>query len=116
MRAFTLCVVLWAVMMFVSCADPTPAEIGVNCKLDGRGKGCAMVLLNDKGVQLQVVPTDFAGIGYFKQVKPGSYTIKFQSADKQFYPAVKTVTVAGGDSAVVNVELNEAPTDAPPAE
>jgi hypothetical protein len=116
MRIFSLCVILVATLMLASCFDPEPAEIGVNCKLNGEPKVCAMVLLNSKGVQIQLEQTDFGGIGYFKQVKPGTYTVKFQDKSGTFYPAEYTIEVNAGASEFLDVELSQvpaAPTETP---
>ena len=112
MRFLTLSVIACAIFAFVSCADPEPAEIGVNCKYNGKGQSCAMVLFNSKGVQIQVENTDYYGIGYFKQVKPGKYTVKFLSGDDTYYPAERAVDVSAGSSEYLDVELSQGPDSA----
>jgi hypothetical protein len=109
MRIFTLCTICFALFVLASCVEPEPAEIGVNCKLNGKPKGCALVLLNAKGAQIQMEPTDYYGIGYFKQVKPGTYTVKFQDNDGNFFPAEYTIEVSAGASEYLDVELSQAP-------
>ena len=106
-------------MFLVSCLEQEPAEISIIAKLDGQQHGCTCQLYNSKGNQISEMSTDFNGIGYFRAVPPGTYTIKFTDAQYNPYPAQKTVTIQAGESLPVQVELNEAPatpTDTAPAE
>jgi hypothetical protein len=107
MRLLLLGALLGIVLSVASCFDPEPAEIGVNCKKNGRGQGCAIVLLNDKGVQIQAETTDFNGVGYIRGLPPGSYTVKFLDKQGGFYPAVYEIDLSAGESEFLDVELTQ---------
>lgn len=109
MRILSIATIFIVLMLMVSCFDAEPGEIGANCKMNGKSKGCTMVLLNSKGAQIAQEHTDYYGIGYFKGVKPGSYTVKFIDKDGNFYPAEYPVDVSAGDSQYLDVELGQAP-------
>jgi hypothetical protein len=96
-----------------SCMEPEPAEISVICKLSGSPRGCTAQLFNTKGNQIAEISTDYGGIGYFKNVTAATYTIKFVDAQGNYYAAEKTVTVTGGESLPVQVELSEPPAPDP---
>ena len=109
MRILSIATVFFALFVLASCFDPEPAEIGANCKLNGKSKGCLMVLLNSKGVQINQEPTDYYGIGYFKGLKPGTYIVKFMDHQENFYAAEYKVKLRAGDSQSLDVELSKAP-------
>jgi hypothetical protein len=100
----------FVLLVLASCMEEEPAEISVIAKLDGKGVPVNCQLFNSKGKQISEQSSDYNGITYFRQVPPGTYTIKFTDNQYNYYPAVKTVTVEAGASMPVKVELNEAPT------
>lgn len=108
-RKICLLTALGLLFMLSGCEDPAPGEISVIAMKNGKQQSCAVILMNDKGVQLNLVPTDMKGLVYIKKLQPGTYTLKFQDHDKNLYPAVKTVLVRSGDTNVCRVNLNEAP-------
>ncbi len=109
-RMIYLFAVLGILLGLTGCSDPAPGEISVISKKNGQQRSCAVLLYNEKGIQLNLVPTDMNGLVYIKKLAPGTYTLKFQDvASKTMYPAVKTATVTSGDTFVCRVELNEAP-------
>ena len=88
-------------------------NISVICKLNGRPQGCTAQLFNAKGNQIAEISTDYGGIGYFKNVVAATYTLKFVDQQSNYYAAEKTVTVGGGDSLPVQIELSEPTGEAP---
>ena len=109
-RMIYLFVVLGILLGLTGCSDPAPGEISVIARKNGQTQSCAILLYNESGIQLNLVPTDINGLVYIKKLAPGTYTLKFQDvSSKTMYPAVKTVTVTSNDTNVCRVELNEAP-------
>jgi hypothetical protein len=93
----------------LGCFDPEPSEISIIATLNGQRQGCTVQVFNEAGKQIQQESTDWGGIGYVKQLKPGKYTLKFIDNHGNSYPAVKVVTLRPGDSQPVEVELSEEP-------
>ena len=110
-RLYVVLTAVFAVIWLLGCLDAEPAEIGISAFKSGRQQGCTVLLYNTIGKQIDQVSTDFGGVGYIKNVKPGTYTLKFMDNQKNFYPAVKLVTISAGDSFPVRVELTEPPAD-----
>lgn len=109
-RALTIIALMaFLVVGLLSCFDPEPSEISIIATLNGKRQGCTVQVFNSAGKQIQQESTDWNGIGYIKQVAPGSYTLKFIDNQGNPYPAVKTITLKPGDSAPVQVELSEEP-------
>jgi hypothetical protein len=109
MRTIFVTLLLCAMLALASCIDPEPGEISIKATKDGRSQSCSIMILNDKGVQIDEANTDEFGVGYLKDLKPGTYTLKFKDGSGNMYPAEKTVELHAGDSTPVQVELNEAP-------
>jgi len=95
----------------LSCFDPEPSEISIIASLNGKRQGCTVQVFNSQGKQIQAESTDWHGIGYIKQLAPGTYTLKFVDNQGNEYPAVKVITLRPGDSAPVEVELSERPVE-----
>lgn len=110
-----LIVLIGLCAFLASCLEQEPAELSIIAKKDGKPQPVTCQMFNDKGKQISEMSTDFNGIGYFRAVPPGTYTIKFCDNQYNFYPAVKQVTLASGDSLPVNIELNSPTGDATPA-
>lgn len=111
MRSVFAAVALVALVMvsLAGCFDPEPSEISIIAKMNGRPQGVTVQVFNSKGLQLQEMSTDWNGIGYIKQLKPGTYTLKFLDTQGNPYPAEKVVTISPGESLPVPVELSEGP-------
>jgi hypothetical protein len=93
----------------LSCFDPEPSEISIIAMLNGERQGCTVQVFNSAGKQIQQESTDWHGIGYIKQLAPGTYTLKFIDNQGNQYPAEKIVTLRPGESSPVEVELSEEP-------
>jgi hypothetical protein len=110
-RLLVVLTVVFGAIWLLGCLDAEPAEIGVSAFKSGRQQGCTILMYNADGKQTDQVSTDFGGVGYIKNIKPGTYTLKFMDNQNNFYPAVKLVTVSAGGSHPVRVELTEPPAD-----
>ena len=95
--------------VIASCADPEPSEISVITSFNGESRACTCLLFNAKNVQIAEVATDVNGVGYLKQLAPGKYILKFCDTQKTLYPAVVEVSVQGGESLPVKIDLEKAP-------
>jgi hypothetical protein len=114
MKGILPVVVLISLCAFLaSCIEQAPAELSIIAKLDGKPQPVTCQLYNSKGNQISEMSTDFNGIGYFRAVPPGTYTVKFCDNKYTFYPAVKTVTLQSDDSLPVQIELSSPTGDAP---
>lgn len=105
--ALTLVCVL--AVSLTGCFDPEPCEISVIATKNGEPQGVTVQVFNSKGKQIQEVSTDWNGVGYIKQLQPGTYTLKFLDKQGGYHPAEKIVTVDPGESLPVPIELTEAP-------
>jgi hypothetical protein len=101
--------VIFVAVGLLSCFDPEPSEISIIATLNGERQGCAVQVFNAQGKQIQEESTDWHGIGYVKQLAPGTYTLKFIDNHRNQYPAEVTVTLKPGESKPVQVELSQGP-------
>jgi hypothetical protein len=104
-----LALALFAAATLTGCFDPEPSEISIIAKLNGERQGCNVQVFNASGKQIQQVSTDWGGIGYIKQLAPGTYTLKFVDNKGNPYPAEKEINLRPGESMPVEVELSEKP-------
>lgn len=104
-----LALAVFVTVGLLGCFDPEPSEISIIATLNGERQGCTVQVFNEQGKQIQQESTDWGGIGYVKQLKPGTYTLKFIDNSGTYYPAERVVTLRPGDSQPVEVELSEAP-------
>jgi len=91
----------------LGCFDPEPSEISIIATLNGERQGCTVQVFNSQGKQIQEESTDWHGIGYVKQLAPGTYTLKFIDNQRNPYPAVKTINLRPGEAKPGQVELSE---------
>jgi hypothetical protein len=101
-----LLVIAVVALLVVSCEQQS-CEMNFRTTLGGTTKGSTAMVINSKGLQILEVSTDIAGNGYINEIKPGTYTIKFKDATGNMYAAVRTVTLAPGDTKTLIVELND---------
>lgn len=115
MRRLTTAIALVALMAagVLGCFDPEPSEISIIATLNGERQGCTVQVFNSAGKQIQEESTDWHGIGYIKQLAPGTYTLKFIDNQRNLYPAQKVVSLKPGASMPVQVELSEGPASEP---
>ncbi|MBN2080655.1 T9SS type A sorting domain-containing protein [bacterium] len=104
-----LMLIAFVLVTLTACMDPEPCEVSFITKINGDPKGCTVQAFNAKGIQIQQESTDFNGIGYIKGLAPGTYTFKFTDNSGNYYSAVKTATLRGGESLPIEVDLNEEP-------
>lgn len=112
LRAWLLFLPLLALLS--GCLDDPYGEISVRTTRRGKRQGCTVQVFNEAGKQVQEVPTDNVGLLFLKNMKPGTYTLKFISNKDKMYPAEKTVTVRSDGNEVVDVDLDEKPLPKPP--
>lgn len=96
-------------LLISGCLDDPYGEISVRAVERGRRRGCTVQVFNEEGRQIAEVPTDKVGLLFLKNMKPGTYTLKFKSNRGSMYPAVKQVRVVSDGSEIVDVELTEKP-------
>jgi hypothetical protein len=109
MKAYALIALVAIVaLLVVSCLGQENAEISFNATRQGQPTGCTAELFNAKGVKLQEVSSDPGGVGYIKELVPGTYTLKFKDNRGNYYDAVRTVTVDAGESMPIMVDLDQA--------
>ena len=107
MKAILPLIVLFGLCVFVaSCDGNENAELSIAAKLDGKPQPVTCQLYTARGKQISEMSTDSNGIGYFREIPPGTYTVKFCDNAYKHYPAVKTVTLAPVESLPVQVELS----------
>jgi hypothetical protein len=111
MKRIALALCAGLMLLAQSCMDPEPAEISVRATIGGQPTPCVVMLYNAKDQQLREDSTDLQGLVYLKPLTPGDYILKFKDRDGTPYPAVKEVSLSSGASEIVNVDLNEAPTE-----
>jgi len=111
MRGFVpaLMLIAFVLVSLTACMDPEPCEVSFITKLNGEAKGCTVQVFNTKDIQIQQESTDWNGIGYIKGLAPGTYTFKFIDNEGNYYKAVKSATLRGGESLPIEVELSEEP-------
>ncbi len=105
---------LWVIVLAVvvvgvlsGCFDQPTGEISIIATRNGERTGCGVMMFNSKGVQVDQVTTDMQGLVYIKNVKAGSYTLKFVDHQGNLYPAVINVSVDPGEQETVRVDLNK---------
>lgn len=117
-RIVAIAIAMFAAMtLCTSCLDQEPGEITVRSTQGGQPLDTLVMLYNGKGVQIQEHHTE-RGFVIIKAVKPGTYYVKLKdySTPPTIYKAIRKVDVSGGDSAVVDMDVDDAtqnPTDAP---
>jgi hypothetical protein len=99
------------VLLAQGCMDAEPAEISVRATIGGQPTPCVVKLFNAKHVQIREDSTDMQGLLYIKPLAPGDYHLEFADRDGNAYPAKKAISLSAGASEIVDVELNEAPTE-----
>jgi ABC-type Fe3+-hydroxamate transport system substrate-binding protein len=107
MTAFKPLLVIAVFALFIVSCEQQAAEMNFRTTLGGVTKGSTAMIINSKGLQILEVSTDISGNGYINEIKPGTYTVKFKDATGNMYPAVRTVTLAPGDTQTLIVELND---------
>jgi hypothetical protein len=105
MKKLLLPLLIMVALLAQSCMDPEPGEISVRCFKDGQPQGCVVQLFNADGKQIQEMDTDWNGLRYFKDLMPGTYSVKFIDQQGVNYPATKSVKLVAGASEVLTVEL-----------
>lgn len=110
MKAYAIIALVAIVaLLVVSCLGQENGEISFNAVRQGQPTGCTAELFNSKGVKLQEVSSDPGGVGYIKDLVPGTYTLKFKDNQGNYYAAVRTVTLDAGESMpLTNVDLDQA--------
>jgi len=107
MKAILPLIVLFGLCAFLaSCFGPPPAELMITAKLHGKPQPVTCQLYNQAGIQISEMSTDFNGIGYFRAISPGTYSVKFCDSARNLYPAVIAVKLVTGSSLPVQVELS----------
>jgi hypothetical protein len=100
------------VLGLTSCFDPEPGEVSLVSVKNGKPAVCAVQVFNNQGNQIQQESSNFDGVVYISDLKPGTYTLKFMDNHKNMYPAVRVVKVRADDSVWLgNVELTEGPAE-----
>lgn len=100
------------VLGLTSCFDPPPGEVSLVSVKNGKPAVCAVQVFNEQGNQIQQASSNFDGVVYISNLKPGTYTLKFMDNQKNMYPAVRVINVRADDSVVLgDVELTEQPVE-----
>ncbi|MDQ3022934.1 MAG: T9SS type A sorting domain-containing protein [bacterium] len=106
-RILALAIFMFTVLAIcTSCMDEEPAEISVQTSQGGNPVNIDVQLFNDRGVQIQDLDTD-RGFVIIKALKPGTYFLKFKDKKGAMYPAIRKVTIGGGDSHVEVVDVDD---------
>jgi hypothetical protein len=98
---------LW-LLPVVGCFDPANGEIGMKITRGEDICNCLVMVFNEKGLQIQEVPTDQLGVVYVKKLVPGVYTFKFKGAEGSMFSAVRTVRIGEGASCYLAVNVDQA--------
>lgn len=109
MKRIALVLAAAFVLLAQSCMDAEPAEISVRASIGGQPTPCTVKLYNSKHVQIKQEATDTQGLVFLKALTPGDYYLSFVDYSGNPYPAERKVTLTGGASEIVDVDLNEAP-------
>lgn len=108
MTALRPLLVFLVIALFAASCETAPCELNFRTSYGGNVKGSTAMIFNSQGRQVMEVSSDINGNGYIKEIKAGTYTVKFKDATGAIYPAVRTVTLKPGDIETLIVELNDA--------
>jgi hypothetical protein len=108
-RLSAIAFALFGLLAFASsCLDEEPAEVSIRLTKGGKPIDALIMLHNDKGVQVQEHHTERSFV-IIKQLKPGKYYLKFKDYGDPptIYPATREFELVGGDSKVIDVDLDD---------